>query len=153
MNLHRIAYISQATKQFTKRDLLDLLHDSRAYNTLDNISGVLIHKQGFFFQIIEGEQEVVNELLTRLLNDPRHSEIKIILDSSADNRLFSNWAMGCADFEDPGLSLIPGIRNDLTDPKVIEDLITRLPEIATFLHDKLTDQQIRGSGEHEKQNS
>jgi hypothetical protein len=45
--------------------------------------------------------------------------------------------MGCADFDKPELSLIPGIRTDLSDPKVIEDIIIRLPEIADFLLEKL----------------
>jgi hypothetical protein len=50
-----------------------------------------------------------------------------------DNRIFSNWAMGCADFDEPYLSLIPGLRTDLNDPKVINDIINRLPEIAEYL--------------------
>jgi hypothetical protein len=56
-----------------------------------------------------------------------------MLDASVDRRLFSNWTMGCADFDKPELSLILGIRADLSDPKVIKDIIIRLPEIAVFL--------------------
>jgi hypothetical protein len=51
--------------------------------------------------------------------------------------LFSNWTMGCADFNKYELSLIPGIRTDLSDPQVIKDIIFRLPEIAFFLLKKL----------------
>ncbi|AUC81519.1 BLUF domain-containing protein [Lacinutrix sp. Bg11-31] len=137
MALRRIVYTSQASKQFSKRSLLDLLHDSRAFNTIDNISGVLMHRNGCFLQVIEGESDVVNSLFIRLLKDPRHKEVKIILDSSVDSCLFSNWAMGCADFDDPELSMMPGIRTDLSDPKVIEDLIIKLPELATFLLENL----------------
>lgn len=151
MSLHRIVYISKATKQFNKRELLNLLHDSRAYNNIDNISGVLIHKQGFFFQTIEGESEDVHDLFDRLNNDPRHSEVKVIMNCAVDNRLFPNWAMGCADFEEPNLSLIPGIRNDLSNPRVIEKLSTLLPEIASFLHDKLTEEHIHGSEENKSE--
>jgi len=117
--------------------LLELLHDSRAFNTIDNITGVLMHRKGNFLQVIEGESENVGALLTRLRNDPRHNKVKIIVDSSADRRLFSNWTMGCADFDKPELSLIPGIRADLSDPQVIEDIIIRLPEIAVFLLENL----------------
>ena len=52
-------------------------------------------------------------------------------------RIFSNWTMGCADFNKPELSLIPGIRTDLRDPQVIKDMIFRLPEIAFFLLKKV----------------
>ncbi|WP_158841867.1 BLUF domain-containing protein [Polaribacter sp. L3A8] len=144
MKLRRIAYTSKATVEFTKRDLLDLLHDSRAYNTLDNISGVLIHKEGYFLQILEGEPKDLNDLLARLRKDTRHTEFKIIDDCLVDKRMFLNWAMGCADFDDPSLSMIPGVRSGLTNPEVMESLINRLPEVATYLHDNLTYQQIKG---------
>ncbi|WP_282031454.1 BLUF domain-containing protein [Winogradskyella eximia] len=137
MSLRQIIYTSQASEQFNKRSLLDLLHTSRGYNTIDNISGVLMHRDGYFLQIIEGEQDVIENLFQRLNNDTRHKNIKMILDRSVESRLFSNWAMGCADFDEPELSMLPGIRTDLSNPEVIEDLIIHLPEIADFLLDKL----------------
>jgi hypothetical protein len=132
MVLKRTIYTSKAKKQFNKRNLLDLLHDSRAYNKIDSISGVLMYRQGIFLQVIEGESEIIDDLLTRIKRDPRHSEFKIIFDSSVNSRFFSNWAMGCADLDQPELSFIPGIRTDLSDPEVIENLINNLPEVATF---------------------
>ena len=137
MVLRRIIYTSQASEKFSKRSLLDLLHESRAFNTIDNISGVLMHRKGCFIQVIEGKSEAVDNLFTRLLQDPRHNKVKMIHDSSVESRLFSNWAMGCADFDEPELSLIPGIRTDLRDPQVIKDLIIRLPEIATYLQENI----------------
>jgi len=137
MSLRQIIYTSQASEQFNKRNLLDLLHTSRGYNTIDNITGVLMHRDGYFLQIIEGEQDVIEDLFQRLNNDTRHENIKMILDRSIESRLFSNWAMGCADFDEPELSMLPGIRTDLSNPEVIEDLIIHLPEIADFLLDKL----------------
>tara|TARA_R110002049_G_scaffold70894_2_gene182948 strand:+ start:1465 stop:1881 length:417 start_codon:yes stop_codon:yes gene_type:complete len=137
MLLHQIIYTSQASEQFNKRNLLDLLHTSRGYNTIDNISGLLMHRNGYFLQIIEGEQDVVENLFQRLSNDTRHKNIKMILDRTVESRLFSNWAMGCADFDEPELSMLPGLRTDLSNPEVIEELIIHLPEIADFLLDKL----------------
>ena len=137
MSLHQIIYTSQASEQFNKRNLLDLLHTSRGYNTIDNISGLLMHRNGYFLQIIEGEQDVIKDLFQRLNNDTRHINIKLILDRSVESRLFSNWAMACADFDEPELSMLPGLRTDLSNPEVIEELITHLPEIADFLLDKL----------------
>jgi hypothetical protein len=137
MELRRIAYTSHAIEQFSKRNLLDLLHYARAFNKIDNITGVLMHRKGAFLQVLEGSSEDVGDLLSRILSDPRHNKIKIILDASVDRRLFSNWTMGCADFDKPELSLIPGIRTDLSDPQVIKDIIFRLPEIAFFLLKKL----------------
>lgn len=133
MKCRRIIYTSQSTKQFNKRDLLDLLHDSRAFNTMDNISGVLMHKNGLFLQIIEGKSKDLENLIERLRRDTRHNNLKIIDDQLVEDRIFANWSMGCADFDDPTLSLIPGIRTDLSDPTVINNLITNLPELVTLL--------------------
>ena len=139
MILRRLIYSSQAVELFNKRQLLDLLHDSRGFNSIDNISGVLMHKHGYFLQIIEGQPEMIDDLLVRLRRDPRHKDLKIIHDSSVKERLFTNWAMGCANFDDAELSMLPGFRTDLTDPEVIEELITHLPEVATLLRKNFVD--------------
>ncbi len=133
MELRRLIYTSQATEPFNKRKLLDLLHESRAYNSIDNITGVLMHKEGFFLQVIEGESEAVQNLFNRIIKDERHKEIRIAQDLKVTSRLFPQWSMGCADFNEPELSLLPGIRTDLSDPEVIEELISQLPEVASFL--------------------
>ncbi len=133
MELRRLIYTSQATEPFNKRKLLDLLHESRAYNSIDNITGVLMHKEGFFLQVIEGESEAVQNLFNRIIKDKRHKEIRISQDLKVTTRLFPQWSMGCADFNEPELSLLPGIRTDLNDPEVIEELISQLPEVASFL--------------------
>lgn len=137
MKYRRIIYTSHATKHFNKRNLLDLLHDSRAFNEMDGISGVLIHKEGLFLQVIEGESLFLDDLLERLKRDPRHDDVTIIDDQPTDTKLFPKWSMGCADFDDPSLSLIPGIRTDISNPKVIDDLIKRLPEIAMLLAENI----------------
>ena len=133
MALRRIIYSSHSIERFSKRDLLDLLHESRAFNSIDGISGVLMHRDGTFVQIIEGEREVIDGLLERILRDPRHRDVKVLLDTPVESRLFADWSMGCADFDDDNLSRIPGIRTDLSDPEVLEDIMSRLPEIAAVL--------------------
>lgn len=133
MELRRIIYTSKAREAFSKRNLLDLLHESRAYNSIDDITGVLMHKDGYFLQVIEGEPAAVLNLYNRILNDSRHSDVKLIKDSTVSSRLFSNWSMGCADFDEPELSMLPGIRTDLSDSEVVDEMIDRLPEVAAFL--------------------
>jgi hypothetical protein len=133
MKIRRLIYKSQAILPFNKRKLLDLLHESRSYNSIDCITGLLMHKEGFFLQVFEGEPSVIENLLNRILNDTRHTKIEVVQDCTANNRLFSTWAMGCLDFDEPELSLLPGIRTDLSDPIIIQELISQLPEISNFL--------------------
>jgi hypothetical protein len=136
MKFRRIIYKSQAILTFNKRKLLDLLHESRSYNSIDNITGLLMHKEGFFLQVFEGEPSVIENLLNRILNDTRHTKIEVVQDCPANNRLFSNWTMACLDFDEPELSLLPGMLTDLSDPIIVQELISQLPEISYFLLDK-----------------
>ncbi|MCL5128841.1 MULTISPECIES: BLUF domain-containing protein [unclassified Algibacter] len=133
MTLRRLIYSSQAVKLFNKRELLDLLHESRGFNSIDNISGVLMHKEGYFLQVIEGDPIMIHDLFNRIEKDPRHMDLKILHDCTIKKRMFSNWNMGCTDFDDPELSMLPGLRTDLTNPEVIEELITNLPDVASIL--------------------
>jgi len=64
-------------------------------------------------------------------------EITIILGMHTDSQLFSNWFMRCVDFSNVELSLIPEFRINLTDPKVIKELVTRLPKVSSFLIQKI----------------
>ena len=124
MKLRRVIYTSQATKQLSKRNLLDLLHEARAFNLVDGISGLLMHK------VLEGNSKVIEDLLIRIHKDTRHNNFKIIQDSFVENRLFATWSMACTDFDDPTLSFIPGIRTDLNDLEFIDELLMNLPEIS-----------------------
>jgi hypothetical protein len=83
--------------------------------------------------VLEGESEAIEDLLNRLLLDTRHIKLKIVLDNFTESRMFSNWAMGCVDFNKDEFKIMPGLCVDLSDPKVIQELTTRLPEVASFL--------------------
>ncbi|MCP4941475.1 MAG: BLUF domain-containing protein [Planctomycetaceae bacterium] len=52
--LRRITYTSISSVALDQRALLDLLHSARGFNTIDKVTGILIHDRGRFFQVIEG---------------------------------------------------------------------------------------------------
>ena len=133
MDKSRLIYTSQATKSFSKRGLLDLLHEARAFNSIDSIYGFLYYKNGFFFQVIEGKTQLINNLFDRIKKDKRHANVKIISNDLINDYLFAKWSMGCIEFNDPKLSLIPGISIELGTKESIDLLITNLPEISSLL--------------------
>ena len=137
MKLRRVVYTSIASEAFDKRQLLDMLHQARSYNAVDKISGVLMHKEGEFFQVIEGKSTKVEDLLERIQNDSRHNSMEIIHDELVGDRLFAEWSMGCADFNQPELAFLPGVRGNLSNQAVSSELSARLPEVATNLKQAL----------------
>jgi hypothetical protein len=130
---NRLIYTSQATNPLSRRELLDLLHEARAYNSIDSIHGFLYYKDEFIFQVIEGETQLVNNLFDRIKKDKRHTNVKIISNNLINDYLFARWSMSCIEFSNPKLSLIPGISIELDAKESIDLLITNLPEVSSLL--------------------
>lgn len=92
-NLKRIGYYSKATEQFDQNNLITLAVEAARFNALDGINGVLFYRDGRFAQIFEGVDEGVNDLLSRLERDVRHSDIKVLFEDMIDTPLFHTWDM------------------------------------------------------------
>jgi len=137
--LRRIVYNSVATQHFSKRSLLDLLHQSRGYNHLDDITGLLMFDDGHFLQVVEGPDEAVGQLLVRLRNDTRHGQFQIHQDSLTDDRLFPDWRMGFGELSDPALSFLPGFITNGEQEERVRLLVDRIPSVAQQLRAALAE--------------
>jgi hypothetical protein len=78
-------------------DFTNTLNTARKCNPAKDITGMLFYDQGKFIQIIEGEQAVLNKLMTKLKSDPRHSNINILIDTETLNRELNDWNMEAFD--------------------------------------------------------
>jgi hypothetical protein len=132
--LRRFTYISVATVTLNQRSLLDLLHEARGYNTIDKITGLLIHDNGRFLQVIEGPPVAIAKLVVRLKCDTRHTLLEIHGDVRVDTRLFSDWAMGLGELTDSTFALLPGFVSEADKRDRLDELIERLPELAPALN-------------------
>ncbi len=125
--------MSYATHKLSQRNLLDLLHEARGYNSIDSITGLLILYKQTFIQIIEGENKKIQDLFSRISKDTRHNSIKVLLEEDVKERLFLEWSMGCLELQDPRLSFIPGVNTDLTTEEGIKSFMNHRLEILTSL--------------------
>jgi hypothetical protein len=89
------------------RMLSDILNVSKRNNARDGITGVLMHHDGIFFQILEGDKRAVENCYERILNDRRHSSLSVIIDGAIDSITFPDWIMGYA-----GPAKISGCSNE-----------------------------------------
>src|SRR5690606_35525815 len=55
--------------------LKTLLQESTDHNNSEDITGLLLCSEGNFFQLIEGEEDKIKELFSRIENDDRHKNI------------------------------------------------------------------------------
>lgn len=92
--MHHIIYISTAARDLSDEELLILLEQARRYNTARNITGVLLYGHRMVVQVLEGEQEVIEELYQRIARDERHLSVMKLADKPIQARSFSDWSMG-----------------------------------------------------------
>jgi len=103
--------MSVATRQFDSFELTDLLVKARQKNQSLNISGMLVHHEGSFLQILEGEEKAVDVLYDRILSDDRHTNCSLLLRSYIDRRSFGDWTMGFVDTRIDAKKSLPGFND------------------------------------------
>jgi hypothetical protein len=95
-----IVYVSQAAKAFSTENLAALLEHSRDWNSADDITGLLIYRynddfrRGNFLQVLEGPEDAVADVWSRISSDPRHHTIIVLEEGESDARAFGDWSMG-----------------------------------------------------------
>ncbi|KQM27543.1 hypothetical protein ASL10_04180 [Frigoribacterium sp. Leaf8] len=101
-------YVSRSSYPFTDDDLANLLMTSRSNNARLGITGMLLHREGRFIQVLEGPEEAVRERLAVIARDPRHTAVHTIVDELVEDRLFPAWTMGYRAVTDDLATVLPG---------------------------------------------
>lgn len=89
-----VIYISRATAPLRSADLDEILRTSRHQNSHRGVTGMLVYMDGGFIQALEGEQDVVDALVTRIAADSRHRDLVVIARYPISARQFPGWSMG-----------------------------------------------------------
>ncbi len=72
---YAIVYVSNASEDLEKDQIIDILYKSKDWNNENDITGLLLFSGGNFFQIIEGEKKVIFDLFQEIQADNRHENI------------------------------------------------------------------------------
>lgn len=57
------------------------------------ITGALYHDVEMFFQILEGPDDALSHLMSLILLDARHYQVRVLDRSAGQDRRFSDWSM------------------------------------------------------------
>lgn len=93
----RLSYASRATKPLHRAAAEQLASAAAEYNRRNAVSGVLFAERGLFLQWLEGPAPKVCEVMSRIVSDPRHTDITILSAGWVPERRFAGWAMQLAD--------------------------------------------------------
>jgi hypothetical protein len=81
--LHRVIYASEAVGPtgFSTLTLAHILGAAERNNRRDHVTGGLLIHQGHILQVLEGARVDLDRLLRRLLADPRHTGLRVLVDT------------------------------------------------------------------------
>jgi hypothetical protein len=109
--IHQLIYVSASKALMSPAELGGLLLDARAKNKRHGLTGMLVHHEGSFLQVLEGEEAAVERVFAKISRDPRHHRIVILSRAGVPSSAFDDWSMGFVDGGNPSLSNLPGFND------------------------------------------
>lgn len=110
--LFRLVYISARDPLCSDEDIQQILAVSRRNNSPIGITGLLLHSDMRFLQILEGGKKDIKSTYQRIAKDPRHSDSKLVYFEPVKERYFSEWHMGSKSIENQQLQFDTAISDD-----------------------------------------
>ena len=126
--LYHIGYSSTLLSPLSASELIQLLQSARKRNHDLDVTGLLLHREDSFFQVLEGSKENVLSVFSRIELDPRHIRVTVLFEGPAEVREFSDWRMGFLELDNVDVRLLPGFSNFLNEgvePRRVLEELTR----------------------------
>jgi hypothetical protein len=120
--LVHIIYASTAVDLFDTQQLSELLKKAREKNKKLGVSGMLLHSEGNFFQVLEGPESTVTTLYQEICKDKRHKNATKIIQEPIADRVFKDWTMGFLEATSDELQSIDGVNDFFQDGHVFTEL-------------------------------
>ncbi|ASD64717.1 BLUF domain-containing protein [Bdellovibrio bacteriovorus] len=92
-----LVYFSKAAEDLSYTDIREILEVSRRNNARLGITGLLIFRDGYFVQLLEGDEAPVRNVLTAIRDDDRNYSVKVLIEAIGAERLFPDWSMAFHD--------------------------------------------------------
>lgn len=114
--MYFLIYSSSAAVAFSREQLVDLLAASQRNNAAVGVTGLLLYKGGSFMQVLEGDEQQVMRVHSKIESDPRHHQLLTLLKGHQADRQFAEWSMGFRDLSDSEFAKVAGYSEFLNTP-------------------------------------
>ena len=91
--MFELVYCSVAQSNLTSQDIQDILETSKKFNSDNQITGCLLYHDHEFLQVLEGDQQVVQDLFISIKKDLRHFNVLLLAEGEKESRTFAKWSM------------------------------------------------------------
>jgi hypothetical protein len=111
--LFHLGYVSTESRRMESQELVDLLDQALKRNKVKDITGLLLHREDSFFQVIEGEEAEVQQIFSSIRRDPRHHNVNVLFEGPIEAREFPDWQMGFVELDGVDVDRLPGFSDFL----------------------------------------
>lgn len=88
---YAISYVSTANIDLQKQGVNDIMNETNFYNKGHEVTGILLYNERSFFQLIEGEKEIIQPLYDKIIKDSRHKDIIKFLEKPVSRPAFDGY--------------------------------------------------------------
>lgn len=134
MSLTRLVYASRSklAPPERAREIERIIASARRLNAENGVTGFLMVTPAGFAQVLEGEQDNIAETYGRIVVDPRHGDVRVLLEEPIVERAFQHWSMGVAE-QDETTMFIFGLYGVAPETDLTEQPADALLDLATEL--------------------
>ncbi|WIB00370.1 MULTISPECIES: BLUF domain-containing protein [unclassified Curtobacterium] len=122
--MRSIVYTSTQTRPITDIELAQILAVGRERNTSLGVTGILAHKGDNCLGILEGDDAVVGARFEQVRADPRHTNVRVLMDEQIVARSFPDWSMAFQPI-DPLMEQVSGFTDLFVPGRPIEATAAR----------------------------
>jgi len=112
--LYHLGYVSTEALKFSEEALVALLSEARNANADRDVTGLLLYREGSFYQVLEGSESAVMATFHDIEGDPRHKEVRILFHGETDVREFADWKMGFLNLDGVDVDTLSGFSDFMT---------------------------------------
>lgn len=112
MGLYRLIYHSVESDTFEDGDIDKILKMAKKRNVANNITGLLLHIDHGFIQVLEGEEQAVLQLFNNIEKDSRNTNVIRMLEGNVNTRLFPDWNLGFRVADESDMEELKRINNN-----------------------------------------
>lgn len=124
--LFHLGYVSTETGDLGSSGMVELLTEARRINTSRDITGLLLHRERSFYQVLEGAEDVVRQTFNSIEKDQRHTAIDVLFEGEVDEREFPDWQMGFLNLDGVEVGTLQGYSDFLSREDNAKDFLENL---------------------------
>lgn len=99
MTTHRLVYTSKRKDNCDDFEIQKILAACKQNNTKIAITGILVHSDQKFIQVLEGEKSRIEGLYEKISKDDRHDNVRLRSLKPIQKRTFGEWHMAYKDLD------------------------------------------------------